>query len=122
MSPVKHANRGGIDWDAPELKALLQRSEHWQIDKRGVHDLLEVHLHIGTGAAPAMSAVVVYERGKELVLETDFPIVKGEQVRIDKPVVDGQVRHIWGKVVESRAGRRERDLAAGVHVHWVHLN
>jgi hypothetical protein len=120
MSSLK-PNRRSIDWDAPELKALLQRSEQWQIDKRGVHDSLEVHLHIGTGAAPARVAVLVYERGKELVFETDFPITQGEHVRIDKPVGD-QVRHIWGRVVESRAGRREQDIAAGVHVHWVHLD
>ncbi len=119
MSISKHANRRGIDWDAPELKALLQRSEQWQIDKRGVHDRLEVHLHVGTGAAPARVAVLVYERGKELVLETDFPIKQGEHVRIDKPTGD-QIRHIWGKVVERRTGRRELDRTDGLHVHWVH--
>ena len=72
------------------------------------------------GAAAGKPALLVWERDHAMVLETCFPIMQGEHVRVDSYLGE-DVRVVWGVVVEGREGHRAEDQANGVHVHWLHV-
>jgi hypothetical protein len=109
-----------VDWNDPELQALLQRSESWTLDNRGSFSRQDVELHVGWGAGSGRPAVLVWERGQALVVETQFPLAKDEPVRVDRHTPAG-LRSVWGVVADGRKGTRSEDEAQGIYVHWVHL-
>jgi len=114
----KLANR--VDWNDPHLESLLRKTESWKLDNRGVYPAQEVQIHIGWGAAAGKPALLVWERDQAMVLETRFPLLQGEHVRVDSHLGDS-IRTVWGVVVEGRKGHRAEDKANGVHVYWLHV-
>ena len=108
-----------VDWSDPDLKALLDRSQGWTLDNRSGFDAQRVEVHIGWGASGGRPALLVWERGQALVLETPFPIAKDEKLRIDRLTATG-LRSVWGVVVDGRKGTRAEDEENNVYVHWVH--
>lgn len=109
-----------VDWSNPELQSLLNRSEGWSLDNRGVHAPVACELHIGWGAGVGRLATLVYQREGVMVVETRFAIPKGEHVRVDR-IQAGAMRSSWGIVVDGREGFRAEDRENGIHVHWVHV-
>ena len=118
--PPSKWNANKVDWEDPDLQALLQRSESWTLDNRGSFAPQPVEVHIGWGAGSGRPAMLVWERGQAMVLETQCPIAKDEPVRIDRHTATG-LRSVWGVVADGRKGTREEDLEHGIHVHWVHV-
>lgn len=114
----KLANR--VDWNDPHLELLLRKTESWKLDNRDVYPVQEVQIHIGWGAAAGKPALLVWERDQAMVLETRFPLLQGEHVRVDAHLGDN-IRTLWGVVVDGREGRRAEDKANGVHVYWLHV-
>lgn len=109
-----------VNWNDPELASLLQRSEAWQLDNRGGHAAQDVQVYLGWSGTVGRSALLVWERDQSVVLETNFPIGQGEQVRVDKHLGD-RIRTLWGVVVEGREGSREEDRSKGVHLYWLQV-
>jgi len=109
-----------VNWNDPELSSLLKRSETWQLDNRGGFTPQDVQVYLGWSSTVGRSAVLVWERDKSVVLEVDFPLGKGEQVRVDKHLGDS-IRTLWGVVVEGREGVREEDRKRGIHLYWLHV-
>lgn len=108
-----------VDWNDPQLQSLLGKTEGWSLDNRGVFSPVPCELHIGWGAGAVRPAVLVYERTGVMVIEAQFIIHAGEQVRIDC-MQAGTLRSTWGAVAEGREGYRAEDRAQGIHVYWVH--
>lgn len=108
-----------VDWDDPHLQSLLDKTEGWSLDNRGVFSPVPCELHIGWGAGAVRPAILVYERTGVMVIEAQFIIHPGEQVRIDR-MLAGTLCSSWGAVAEGRAGHRAEDRAQGIHVYWVH--
>ena len=109
-----------VDWSDPDLKTLLDRSEGWTLDNRSGFEAQRVEVHIGWGASGGRPALLVWERGQALVLETQFPIAKDEKLRIDRATATG-LRSVWGVVADGRKGTRADDEELNIHVHWVHI-
>jgi hypothetical protein len=122
MTHKPHTKVSGlrVDWNDPELSSLLKRSEGWQLDNRGGFATQEVQVYLGWSGTVGRSAVLVWEREKSVVLETNFPIGQGEQVRVDKHLGD-RIRTLWGVVVEGREGVREEDRQRGIHLYWLQV-
>ncbi|MEO6799094.1 MAG: hypothetical protein ABI178_04085 [Rhodanobacter sp.] len=111
--------RHAIDWDAPELRTLLQKTEGWQLDNRAVPEPIPCELFIGWGVGTGKRATCVYEKDRLMVVAATWIIPKGETVRVD--YVQGGVRRCrWGVVAEGRPGRRAEDAVDGTHVYWIH--
>jgi hypothetical protein len=115
-----HASKIRVDWNDPELAALLKRSEEWQLDNRGGFAPQDVQVYLGWSGTVGRSAVLVWERDKSVVLEASFPLTKGEHVRVDKHLGD-RIRTLWGVVVEGREGLRVDDRTHGVHLYWLQV-
>lgn len=109
-----------VDWTNPQLQSLLDKTEGWSLDNRGVFSPVPCELHIGWGAGAVRGATLVFERTGVMVVEANFIIHVGEKVRIDRLVL-GALRSGWGTVAEGRMGHRAEDRAHGVHVYWVHV-
>jgi hypothetical protein len=109
-----------VDWNDPELAALLTRSDSWQLDNRGGYTPQDVQVYLGWSSAVGRTAVLVWERDTSVVLETTFALGKGEQVRVDKHLGD-RIRTLWGVVMEGREGFREQDQARGIHLYWLQV-
>jgi hypothetical protein len=109
-----------VDWNDPELAALLKRSDNWQLDNRGGFMPQEVQVFLGWSGSVGRSAVLVWEHGKSVVLEAPFPMGKGDQVRVDKHLGD-RIRTLWGVVVEGREGLRKEDREHGIHLYWLQV-
>jgi hypothetical protein len=116
--PHTHVSNLSINWNDPELASLLQRSEGWKLDNRGGHTPQEVQVYVGWSGTVGRTARLVWERENAAVLETNFPIGPGEQVRIDKHLGD-RIRTLWGVVLEGREGSREEDRLRGIHLYWL---
>lgn len=119
QKPPSKWNANQVDWSDPDLKALLDRSEGWTLDNRSGFEAQRVEVHIGWGASGGRPALLVWERGQALVLETQFPIAKEEKIRIDRHTATG-LRSVWGVVADGRKGTRADDEENNIHVHWVH--
>lgn len=117
--PPSKWNANKVDWSDPDLKALLDRSEGWTLDNRSGFEAQRVEVHIGWGASGGRPALLVWERGQALVLETQFPIAKDEKIRIDRSTATG-LRSVWGVVADGRKGTRGDDEENNIYVHWVH--
>ncbi|WP_233841869.1 hypothetical protein [Dyella sp. 2HG41-7] len=122
MSRKAHTNVSGtrVNWDDPQLASLLQRSESWSIDNRGGFSPQDVEIYVGWSGSIGRPAVLVWERGNAVVLETKFPIEKGEQIRVDKHLGD-RIRTLWAMVVDGREGTRDEDRKNGVHIYWLQV-
>jgi hypothetical protein len=121
MTVHKPQSKGNqVDWSDPHLQDLLRRSEHWKLDNRGTYVPKTVQIHLGWGASTGRPAVLVWERDQVMMVETRFPIMVGEHVRVDEPQGES-MRSVWGIVAEGREGFRAEDRANGVHLHWLHL-
>jgi hypothetical protein len=120
MSTKAHTqvSNARVDWNDPELAALLKRSDNWQLDNRGGFAPHEVQVYLGWSGSVGRTASLVWERDKSAVLETTFSLAKGDQVRVDKHLGD-RIRTLWGVVLEGREGGREEDRARGVHLYWL---
>lgn len=116
--PDRHPAK--VDWADPHLQSLLQKTEGWQLDKRGGCAPQGVRIHLGWGAGTPRDALLVGEQDDVAVLQTEFPLPAGEHVRVDR-VAGHRVRTVWGEVVRSRPGIRTDDRAKGVHVHWLRV-
>lgn len=121
MSRDKKSPYGNsVDWNNADLKALLDKTEGWGLDNRGVYSPVACELHIGWGASTGRSATLVYEREGVMVVETTFIIPQGEHVRVDR-LQYGTPRSTWGTVIEGREGFRAEDRANGIYVYWLHV-
>lgn len=109
-----------VDWSDPDLQSLLSKTEGWSLDNRGVFSPVACELHVGWGATAGKPATLVFERNNVMVVEANFIVPKGEQVRVDRVQV-GALRSSWGIVVDGREGHRAEDRAKGIHVYWVHV-
>lgn len=109
-----------VDWDNPDLKKLLDKTEGWGLDNRSSFTPVACELHIGWGTGAGRLATLVYERDRLLVVETKFLIPQGDQVRVDR-IVGGSLQSSWGTVMDGREGYRAEDRANGIHVHWIHV-
>lgn len=118
--PSSKLSKQQVDWNNPHLQTLLQKTEHWRLDNRGAFSAQEVRIFIGWGDETGHSAYLVWENEQVVVLETLFPLPKGEHVRVDRGTA-GVSRTAWGVVADGREGHREEDRQHGVHVHWLHM-
>lgn len=109
-----------VDWNDPQLESLLRRSESWRLDNRGGYTPQDVQVYVGWSGTIGRSAVLVWERDKSVVLEANFPIGQGEQIRVDKHLGES-IRTLWGVVVETREGVREEDRKRGIHLYWLQV-
>jgi len=116
----KPPSGNNVDWNHPELRSLLDKTEGWSLDNRGVYPRVACEVHIGWGAGAGRHATLVYEREGVMVIETPFAIPNGEHVRVDR-IKSGTMRSSWGTVMDGRAGIRAEDRANGIHVHWVQV-
>jgi hypothetical protein len=120
QTPHTRASSLRVDWSDPELESLLRKSESWSLDNRGGFNPQEIQLYMGWSGSVGRSALLVWERDKSMVVETNFPIGTGEHVRIDKHL--GQsIRTLWGVVADGREGSREEDRKLGLHFYWLHV-
>lgn len=110
---------GSIDWNDPHLESLLRKTESWSLDNRGAFTPISVEVHVGWGASSGKPATLVFERDGLMVLEANFILPQGEQVRVDR-YQGGMQRSIWGLVAEGRPGNRAEDKANGIHIYWIH--
>ncbi|GLQ46019.1 hypothetical protein GCM10007862_10700 [Dyella lipolytica] len=109
-----------VDWSDPKLESLLRRSENWSLDNRGGHTPQDVEVYLGWSATVGRSARLVWERDQSVVVLTNFPIAKGEHVRLDKHLGDS-IRTLWGVAVDGRESNREEDREQGLHVYWLQI-
>lgn len=116
--PHAQVSHTRVNWNDPELSSLLKRSESWQLDNRGGFTAQEVQVFLGWSGTVGRTALLVWERDTSVVLQTNFPIGQGEQIRIDKHLGD-RIRTLWGVVVEGRAGFREGDRDRGIQLYWL---
>lgn len=109
-----------IDWNSPELSALLAKTSEMGLDKRNAYDAKPVFVHVGwsTQLAGAHSATIVAEGDGAAVIEASFHLGQGERVRIEKRNTTG-VRTMWATVIESKVGTRARDKKNGTIVYWL---
>lgn len=117
---AKPPSGNNVDWSHPELQSLLDKTDGWSLDNRGVFSPVPCELHIGWGAGAVRGATLVFEREGVMVIEANFSIQVSEKLRIDR-IVLGSLRSNWGTVVEGRAGHRAEDRANGTRVYWVHV-
>jgi hypothetical protein len=124
VPPVNHHPKppsgNTVDWSDPELQSLLDKTDGWSLDNRGVFSPVPCELHIGWGAGAVRGAILVLERAGVMVIESNFLIHVGEKLRIDRLVM-GALRSNWGTVAEGRDGHRAEDRANGTRVYWVHV-
>lgn len=109
-----------VDWNTPELNALLKTSDSWQIDSRSYNARKEVEINIGWGIHRCEPASIVCEDDRALVIETTASIASGEHVRVDKLSVN-RTHGQWAIVMEGRSGVREGDRERNNHVYWLHI-
>jgi hypothetical protein len=111
--------RHAIDWDAAELRTLLEKIDGWKLDNRALRDPVPCELFLGWGAGDGKPATLVYESDGVMVVEAPWILPRGESVRTDY-VQAGARRCRWGVVAEGRPGRRAEDSDHGTHVYWIH--
>jgi hypothetical protein len=116
-----HVSHVPVNWSDPELASLLNRSDGWQLDNRGGYAPQNVDVFAGWSSATGRPATLVWERGQSAVVAAAFPIGQGEHVRIERHM-DGNVRILFGVVIEGREGFREDDVQRGIRLYWLRIN
>ena len=112
---------GNVDWNDPQLSALLRKAEGWKIDNRTDSPPQEVQIQVAGGwgdngvSAPAL---LVSEADGAMVLVTRVPLAHGEHVRVNGQREGGQQTR-WGVVVEGREGHRAEDREHGLYLNWL---
>lgn len=109
-----------VNWNDPELAALLNKSANWSLDNRVPQPTLPIELHVGWQATVGHAATLLMEKERTLVIATDFPLAANEHVRIDR-LLGAATRTHWGIVADSRPGQRPEDEGKRF-IHWVHLS
>ncbi|UJJ53916.1 hypothetical protein [Rhodanobacter thiooxydans] len=108
---------GQVDWDDPNLDALLQKIDGWKLDNRSDHPLQDVQIQISSGwtanSVVSKPAQMVSMDEQAMVLVTRFPLPLGDRVRVDTQHAGG-TRSVWGCIVEGREGHRVEDREHGL--------
>jgi hypothetical protein len=107
-----------VDWNTPELDALLKKSDSWQIDSRSYNACQEVEIYIGWGTHRREPASVACEDDGTAIIETAASIASGQHVRVDKASGD-KTHSQWAIVTGGRPGVREGDKRRNSHVYWL---
>ncbi len=113
--PTPHAV--SVDWESPNLQALLVKSDGWQIDNRHSIRLVSATVFVGPAAMSGAPVSIAWEDGHKIVFLAGFPIPVGERIRLLKRIAD-VTRIIRGESIECRQGRRAGDDERGIHVVW----
>ncbi|RUL67159.1 hypothetical protein EKH79_00710 [Dyella dinghuensis] len=116
-----HVSHVPVNWSDPELASLLNRSDGWQLDNRGGYAPQNVDVFVGWSSAAGRPATLVWERGQSAVVAAAFPIGQGEHVRVERHM-GGNVRILFGVVIEGREGFREDDVQRGIRLYWLRVN
>jgi hypothetical protein len=116
-----HVSHMPVNWSDPELASLLNRSEGWQLDNRGGYASQNVEIFVGWSSAAGRTAALVWERDQSAVIAAHFPIGQGEQVRVERHL-GGNIRTLFGVVIEGREGFREDDIQRGIRLYWLRVN
>lgn len=108
---------GAVDWNDPNLDALLQKVDGWKLDNRSDHPLQEVQIQISSGwtanSVVSKPAQLIPMDEENMMLLTRFPLPQGDHVRVDSQHAGG-TRSVWGWIVEGREGHRIEDRAHGL--------
>ena len=56
---AKPPSGNNVDWNDPHLQSLLDKTEGWSLDNRGVFSPVPCELHVGWGAGAARSVTLV---------------------------------------------------------------
>ena len=117
---IKPPSRHKVNWEDPDLMSLLDKTDGWSLDNRGVFEPVACELFVGWRAGGTRSATLVFKHNDVLVIEAAFIIPQGENVRID--YLQAEVpRSRWGVVAEGRDGHRAEDHVNNIRVYWVHM-
>jgi hypothetical protein len=109
-----------IDWNRPEICALLKKTNGLKIEKRNAFDEKPVTIHIGwsTHIAGSHEGTLVSEADGQVVVEGQFDLKKNELVCIERQTVAG-VRVLWGAVVDKKVGARANEQNTGKMIYWL---
>jgi len=115
---------GTVDWNAPNLDALLQKVDGWKLDNRSDRPPQEVQIHVSSGwtanSVVSKPAQLVSMDEQSMVLLTLFPVPQGDRVRVDSQHADG-MHTIWGRIVEGREGSRVEDREHGLFLNRLRI-
>jgi hypothetical protein len=115
---------GTVDWNDPNLDALLQKVDSWRLENRSDQPLQEVQIHVNSGwtASSVVSkpAQLISMDEQTMVLVTRFPVPQGDHVRVDSQRADG-MHTVWACRRTRglpRRGSRERPVPEQV-AYWL---
>lgn len=123
--PTSHAV--DVDWDDPELRELLKKTEGLRLDNRGTFHARRVRVHLGwhlqDGSSAWQPALLVWEDNQStLVLQTRTLLFRpGDPVAVDKTPEGPVNRVVFGEVVQSHVGLRPEDQKQEVFLAWVNV-
>jgi hypothetical protein len=102
-----------VNWDTPEMRDLLRKTEHLHLDNRHLVNKYPIFLRLGWHtSAPANAAVWVdlsQTDGQRVVL-TDFPLEPGDPVMLEirQAGLRGESL-VYAEVLSCRRGQRVGD-------------
>ena len=123
-SSVSSVSVGTVDWNDPNLDALLQEVDDWKLDNRSDRPPQEVRIHVSSGwtanSVVSKPAQLVSTDEQDMVLLTLFPVPQGDRVRVDSQRADG-MHTVWGRIVEGREGYRVGDREHGLFLNRLRI-
>jgi hypothetical protein len=111
-------NMTNVDWEAPEVRKLLEATETLRVDKRGAYGARAVHLRQGAGGGgPEGRALLVGESDGVLRLLYDQALPIGRIVSLNREP-GAALGGAWQtcSVLACRGGAREHDSGHAVYV------
>ncbi|MES2313368.1 MAG: hypothetical protein V4566_13835 [Pseudomonadota bacterium] len=115
---------GTVDWNDPNLDALLQKVDGWRLENRSDQPLQEVQIHVSSGwtanSVISKPAQLISMDEQTMVLVTRFPVPQGDHVRVDSQRVDG-THTVWAWMVEGREGYRAGDREHGLFLNRLRI-
>ena len=115
---------GTVDWNDPNLDALLQKVDGWRLDNRSDQPPQEVQIHVSSGwtanSVVSKPAQLISMDERTMVLVTRFPVPQGDHVRVDSQRADG-MHTVWGWIVEGREGYRVEDREHGLFLNKLRI-
>jgi hypothetical protein len=115
---------GTVDWNDPNLDALLQKVDGWRLENRSDQPLQEVQIHVSSGwtASSVISkpAQLISMDEQTMVLATRFPVPQGDHVRVDSQRADG-MHTVWAWMIEGREGCRAGDREHGLFLNRLRI-